>query len=70
MGLVYHETGNYTEAIVCFEKAIAFGQQIGYKEGVRAAYGNMGIIYDQQGNFEKAIECYQKNLELSRTFAL
>ncbi len=64
MGIVYHETGNYEEAIACFEESLKISIDDQY--GNAATYGNLGIIYDEQGNFDKAIECYQKQLEISQ----
>ncbi|MGX3044631.1 tetratricopeptide repeat protein [Helicobacter sp. T3_23-1056] len=38
VGLVYHRAGHYKEAISCYEKAIAFGDNRGY--------GMLGVIYE------------------------
>ncbi|MDR2127034.1 MAG: tetratricopeptide repeat protein [Prevotellaceae bacterium] len=63
MGLDYAEQGNYTEAIVCYKKAL----EINPNEAV--AYYYMGIAYVNLGNHAEAIGSYQKALDIDPNYA-
>ncbi len=56
-GVKYTDSGNYKEAISCFEKVVQIDPQ-NY-----TAWLDMGVVYFNLGEFEKSEKCYKFILE-------
>ena len=63
-GLVLYNTGSYRKALGRFEKALVFGERIGYRELISSAYNNEGLARWRLGENEAAIDCFEKSLAL------
>lgn len=63
-GFALASQGKYSEAIECFDKAIAIAPNYA------TAWNNKGYMFYLQGKYSEAIECYDKALELDSNYAL
>lgn len=59
LGLVYHEQGNYTDAIECFHEMLEVFPNNS------DAYYQLGSLYSLKGNYSDAIKYYKKAIELN-----
>ncbi|XP_046856557.1 uncharacterized protein LOC124449659 [Xenia sp. Carnegie-2017] len=66
LGLLYHDTGKYSEAKNHLEKALEIRKQsLGPNHvDVAASLNNLGVMYDKTGNYDKAIEFHEKALKI------
>jgi len=60
MGVTQKQCGNFKDAIICYEKALAIAQKSDMKSEVAYCYNNIGNVYRKQGNLIKAMDSYEK----------
>lgn len=66
-GLNYYREGNYTEALINYEKALVIQRKI-FPEGhsdLGETLGGIGLIYDSMGKYELALEKHLECLSVS-----
>jgi predicted ATPase len=62
LGIVYMNTGKYSEALDCFQKCLNSGIS---DDSAKSKYlTNEGIIYFYRGDYERSLKCYQEALDL------
>ncbi len=61
-GIALEQLGKHTEAIECFNQALALDKQYKY------AWGNKGIALHNLGKYAEAIECYDEFLALDEKY--
>lgn len=66
LGLIYSETGNYNEALVHYEQALAVSRAADSKTVSAEALTNIGNIYQRLGDDRKAISFYEQALAIAR----
>lgn len=66
LGTVFKNSGNYRQAIECFEQALAIFKEIGYREGIGTILNNLGNSYLGLGDNQQAVKCFQKALLIAR----
>ena len=59
LGQAIDNTGDYDEAISCYEISIGLPSVVGGYTYSPSAYNNLGIIYTRKRNYEKARECFE-----------
>ncbi|KAL9986565.1 hypothetical protein ACROYT_G000733, partial [Oculina patagonica] len=57
LGTAYYFISDFTNAIDCYNKALALAKDMGNTKGECTNYGNLGNAYLKAGEYEKAIEC-------------
>jgi tetratricopeptide (TPR) repeat protein len=62
MGIAQKQCGNFNDAIICYENALAIAVEGKMKIEVAYCYNNLGNVYRQQGNFVKSMDAYEKAL--------
>ncbi|HEY4876095.1 MAG TPA: ATP-binding protein [Puia sp.] len=65
LGNFYWNINNYTEALEQYMQALKIGEQLGYKRGLTAVYGNIGNTYFSLGNFKKSLDYSFKSLAIA-----
>ena len=60
MGIVQKQSGNFSDAILCYNKALKVASEAGMKNEEAYCFNNLGNVYRKQGDFAKAMEAYQK----------
>ena len=67
-GLVYHTTGEYSEAKELYEKALAIYQEIFREEhaDVAASFNNLANVYNDMGEYNQAKELHKKALAIRK----
>jgi tetratricopeptide (TPR) repeat protein len=60
MGIAQKQCGNFSDAIICYEKALAITSQESMKIEAAYCYNNLGNVYRKQGNFPKAMDSFEK----------
>lgn len=58
ISVTYEAQGNYKEALIYEEQALALGKKIEDSARIANSLNNLGIIYDETGNAEKSIGYY------------
>lgn len=58
---------NPDRAIEFADRALEIANQIGYKEGVAGAHGDLGYSYSVKGEFEKALHHFDEGIPLSKS---
>ncbi|XP_046855779.1 nephrocystin-3-like [Xenia sp. Carnegie-2017] len=68
LGVLYHDTGKYSNAKNHLEKALEIRKQsLGPNHvDVATSLSNLGLILDETGNYDKAIEAHEKALEIRK----
>ena len=66
LGGVYHEMGDFGQAIKFYEQSLVIAREIGEKHGEGMALGNLGTAYADLGDAHKAIEYYEQALVIAR----
>lgn len=64
LGTLYEKSGQYGEALQCYQRALKIWEKNGYEEGVYAALNQLGNLAGFQGRFEEALRYYRKCGEL------
>ncbi|PID61847.1 MAG: hypothetical protein CR974_03995 [Gammaproteobacteria bacterium] len=64
IGQLLYSLGEYSEALVHYERSKAINKNIGNKQAISAILNNVALIYDQQGYYDEALENYQLSLEI------
>jgi tetratricopeptide (TPR) repeat protein len=62
----YIKVGQYDTAIHYSNKAIKLADQLNFKRGISASYGNIGYVFSEQGEYNKALDYYLKALEIDK----
>ncbi|MEO8771953.1 MAG: tetratricopeptide repeat protein [Ferruginibacter sp.] len=65
IGLIYFETGDFTNALQYFQKSLGPAQDAGDKWGEAGCMDCIGNLYFKLEKFDTAIEYYKKSLEIS-----
>ncbi len=65
IGVSYHETGRYAEALQTLEEARSIAQQAGNRRNEAFALASQGDIYRDRGDAARVGELYRQVLELS-----
>lgn len=63
LGIAYHYTGDYAQALSYGMKFLDVSLKLGDREEIGKAYTNLGEYYRQQKQPQKALEYYEKALE-------
>jgi tetratricopeptide (TPR) repeat protein len=65
-GLGFYDSGKYSEALECFQKALAIREKVLGEEhpDTVATYNNIALVYSCQENYAKAMEWLQKALAI------
>jgi len=66
MGYIYHDIGEYPQALTKFFESMKINEKIGNKQGMAAGYCNIGIILDAQGKFNEALKYQKMSLALNK----
>ncbi|WP_373395761.1 tetratricopeptide repeat protein [Algoriphagus halophilus] len=64
-GRAYAQLGNFQEAILTFQEALKFYQEIGDQTGEANILSNQGSIYFRLGNSTRALELHFQSLSIS-----
>jgi tetratricopeptide (TPR) repeat protein len=56
LGNLYLDQGDYPRALGFYLESLKGNEEVGNKEGVGNALGNLGLVYDIQGEYDKALE--------------
>ncbi|SIO01822.1 tetratricopeptide repeat-containing sensor histidine kinase [Algoriphagus halophilus] len=64
-GRAYAQLGNFQEAILTFQEALKFYQEIGDQTGEANILSNQGSIYFRLGNSTRALELHFQSLNIS-----
>lgn len=67
ISVTYEAQGNYKEALVYEEQALALGKKIEDSARIANSLNNLGIIYDETGNAEKSIGYYLEARKIYET---
>ena len=67
IGSLYHNQGNWDEAVKYYEKSLEIRREIHDVSGIALDMNNMAAIVDQKGDHEKAIEMHKEALKLSES---
>jgi CHAT domain-containing protein/Tfp pilus assembly protein PilF len=62
IGILYHQQGNFEQALDYYHKALAIDEESGDKMEAASDYEDMGILFRQQGKADQALEYHQKAL--------
>ncbi|MCP4350131.1 MAG: CHAT domain-containing protein [Desulfobacterales bacterium] len=65
LGLVYRKTGNYSQAISCFNQALAVDRDNNDNKGEMGDIINIGLVHYCLGNYHKALSYYQQSLKIA-----
>jgi Tetratricopeptide repeat len=69
IGYCHAMLGNYRQAIVYCERALAGSREAGERNWESATWDSLGYIQHQLGDHRRAIACYERSLELCRELA-
>jgi tetratricopeptide (TPR) repeat protein len=63
-----YEQGQYSQAVIVAEQALALGQQLWRDEHpyIATSLNNLGLVYQLQGRFDAAVSLYEKALAMSK----
>ena len=64
LGRQNHESGNYDEAIGCFQRVAEIRQRIGDMSGLASITFDIGTFYWHKGDLQKAVDRYEKGIAL------
>ena len=67
LGLVYQDSGRFSEAKDAFEEALMLRQEIGDRPGIAQTLNNLGTIHQDDGTDERAIELFEEALAVARS---
>ena len=65
IGLVYHDTGRFTEAILFYQRSIEIKKELKEFKSLSASYENLGVTYERFSEYTKAMEVYFLSLKIS-----
>ncbi len=65
IGLTYWRSGQYVEAMNCYQKGIDVLGSHNHLTLRAGLLNNMGLIYELQGDYPSALDCFLKTLEIS-----
>ncbi|CAF1614471.1 unnamed protein product [Rotaria sp. Silwood1] len=68
LGWVYDDMGEYSKALLYYEKSLDIYKKILSPNDLRLAssYNNIGAVYDNMGEYSKALSYYEKDLEITK----
>jgi tetratricopeptide (TPR) repeat protein len=61
--------GNYQQAIIYCERALAGSRRAGERSWESATWDSLGYVHHKLGNHQRAITCYERSLGLCRELA-
>ncbi len=64
LGIHYHLTSQFDNAIKYYQKSKDIKESLGDKKGAISSQNNMGIIFYMQGKYDKALLTYNASLEM------
>ena len=64
LGGIHLRLGQSTEAIQCYNQAVALQQQLGDRELAAITLSNIGLIYKNSGDTTRALVCYNEALAI------
>ncbi|MAQ18369.1 MAG: hypothetical protein CMN30_26670 [Sandaracinus sp.] len=67
LGLVYQDSGRFSEAKAAFEEALLLRQEIGDRPGIAQTLNNLGTIHQDDGTDSRAIELFDEALDVARS---
>lgn len=65
LGIGYYWSGQYKEAVLSWQSAMAVYESVGEKRGVANMLSNIGGVYFAQGDEAKALELHLQSLKMS-----
>jgi tetratricopeptide (TPR) repeat protein len=69
LGDIYSKRGLNDSSIICYKKVIDFSNEIGWKRGIAAGFGNLAEAHHSIGALDSAIFYNKKSLKLSEEIA-
>jgi len=57
--------GEWGRALEYYDKSLTISEELGDKQGISSALGNIGIVYQNMGEWGRALEYYDKSLTIS-----
>src|SRR5262245_60099135 len=65
-GLRLYQTGQYREALACWERALPLAEKAFGKQSPEAALSlnNLALVYQAQGQYAKALPLFKRALEV------
>ena len=67
-GIALANKGKWNQALECWERANEIYEELGDKEGISNALGNIGLVYQNMGEWGRALEYYERSLTISEEF--
>ncbi|MFN8489914.1 MAG: tetratricopeptide repeat protein [Caldilineaceae bacterium] len=67
LGIYGVYSGDYQQALTCFDDGLRLAQQIQDRELETMLVNNLGVVHGMMGAFSQAIHCYQQTLAISRS---
>lgn len=67
-GMLLEMQGNYSQALVCYERYLAHSKNCGDKKGVAQAYGCLGSIYGFLKNWKLSMTYHDQYISLAQKF--
>ena len=64
IGVFHNIKGNYSAAIVAWNKKLSLDKQLGNKSGIAGSLTNIGAVYKNQGEIEKTLDYFLKSLKI------
>jgi len=64
LGNLYATRGDLKGAEEMYKKSLAVNEELGRKEGMANAYGNLGVLYATRGDLKGAEEMHKKSLAI------
>ncbi len=64
LGLNFHITGDFGNALANYEKALQYRQSLGDTAGMTITLINMGVLHQDLGDQQKALSLYNRTVEL------
>jgi signal transduction histidine kinase len=66
LGLVYENTGKYSDALLCYGECLQLAGELGDAHSEACAHTNMGVVHQQMGDYARALECFFKSLAIAQ----
>ncbi len=64
LGSLYYYSGNLSEALKSYSKALSLSQKLKYKRGIANSYSEIGMVQEAQGNYTDAIQNMYASLKV------
>jgi len=70
LGAISHSTGDFTNALIYYEKSLSIHKKIENKRGMGITYGNLGLLNADIYKYKDAINYYLKAAEIGKEAGL